>query len=491
MLVRKPHTARRREGEGGGEKARGAATTGAATASATAADAATAGAGRRRRVLTVMAVALAVTAASVALGARGDEDPGTRAAPALAASVPVDQLTSRDLAQGIASLQKHLKDHPKDATGWATLGAAYVEDARTSGDPTRYPQAEKAFTRSLALRPADENDTALAGRSALAAARHDFPAALAQADRALRVNPYSERALSTRVDALVELGRYDEASQAVELADRRRPGLPVFTRYAYVQELTGDTEGARDVLLRALDSASSTADTAYVATALGQLAWSQGQYADALDHFGAALRADPQYLPALEGRGRTYAAQGRTEQALTALEEVVRRYPLPGQLAALGELQEVAGEPEKAEEQYQLVGVWTKLARANGVATDLESALIEADHGDPAEALKAARAEWSRRESVHTADALAWALHANGKDREALAYAKKATAATPGYRNAQFLYHRGMIQHALGDTGAARRDLTAALDLNPGFSPTGAREARDTLRKPTREGEGE
>ncbi|MBT2489767.1 tetratricopeptide repeat protein [Streptomyces sp. ISL-96] len=441
---------------------------------------------RRWRIAVVVAVAAGLTATSVAMGANGDSRRSGRdaPAPAPAADVSVERLTAGDLAQGIDALHQHLQAQPKDATGWATLGTAYVEQARTSGDPTRYPQAEKAFERSLKLRPPGENDAALAGRAALAAARHDFGAALGQADRALRVNPYSERALSSRVDALVELGRYGEALRAAELADRRRPGIPVFTRYAYVLELHGDAKKARQVLLRALESAFTPADVAYVATSLGRLAWSQGQYGRAQGHFTAAVRADPEYVPAVEGRGRTYAAQGRTKRALSDLEEVVRRYPLPGQLAALGELREAAGQPERAEEQYALVGTWTRLARANGVATDLESALIEADHGDADEALKAARAEWSRRESVHTADALAWALHANGKDQEALTYAKKATAEKPGYRNTSFLFHRGMIEHALGDDKAARRFLRAALDLNPGFSLTAAREAKSVLSGP-------
>ncbi|AXG76390.1 tetratricopeptide repeat protein [Streptomyces paludis] len=467
MLVRKPRLARRSEGEPAAEPEREPRPQPRP----------------RRRVAAVVALALGLTATSVVIGAGGGADSSTTASstPLVTGGAPVDQLGTGNLAQGIESLQKHLKTRPKDATGWATLGAAYVEQARTSGDPTRYPQAEKAFTRSLALRPAAENDIALAGRAALAAARHDFPTALRASDRALRVNPYSERALSTRVDALVELGRYEEAERAVRLADQRRPGIPVFTRYAYVAELRGDVAGARRVLLRAADSAYSTADVAYVATALGQLAWSQGQYARALGHYKTALRADPDYLPALEGRGRTYAAQGGDQRALRDLDEVVRRFPLPGQLAALGELREVNGEKEKAAENYDLVATWTRLARANGVATDLESALIEADHGDAAEALKAARAEWSRRESVHTADALGWALYASGKHREALTYAKKATAASPGYRNASFLFHRGMIEHALGDERAARRDLRAALALNPGFSPTGARDARAAL----------
>ncbi|MFJ8584704.1 tetratricopeptide repeat protein [Streptomyces sp. NPDC093595] len=435
----------------------------------------------RWRIAVVAAAAFGLTAASVAFGALGDPPPPARAASPVAPDVPVERLAARDLARGVDTLHRHLKARPGDATAWATLGTAYVEQARTSGDPTRYPQADRAFARSLKLRPADGNDAALAGQAALAAARHDFGGALRQADRALRVNPYSERALCSRVDALVELGRYDEALRAVELADRRRPGIPVFTRYAYVLELHGDVKGARRLLLRALDSAFSPADTAYVATALGQLAWSRGDSRQALTHFATALRADPDYVPALEGRGHAHAALGESRRAVSDLEAAVRRYPLPGRLAALAGLYEADGRRARAEEQYALLRTWNRLARANGVATDLESALVEADHGDPAQALTSARAEWARRRTVHTADALAWALHANGKDREALAYARKATAESPGYRNASFLFHRGMIERALGDDRAARRDLRAALALNPGFSLPDARKAVSAL----------
>jgi tetratricopeptide (TPR) repeat protein len=426
-----------------------------------------------------LGLALALTAGALVLGGSpGPQDAARVAAPA--ADAPLDRLAEGDLAGGIAALQTHLRAQPKDASGWAALGAAYVEQARTSGDPTRYPQAQAAFTRSLRITPHD-NDAALAGRAALAAARHDFRTALTEADHALKVNPYNERALAVRVDALVELGRYDAALNAAEHADSVRPGIPVFTRLAYVHELRGDPAGARRILTRALDSAATPGDTAYVATALGQLAWSQGQYPAALRHFATALRADPAYLPAIEGRGRTYAARGDREKALRDLGEVVNRYPLPAQLAELGELYEAAGGKGRAEQQYAVVGTWIALARANGVATDLDAALVAADHGDAGEALRAARAEWARRHTVHTADALAWALHVNGRDREALQYAKRSSA--PGYRNAAFLYHRGVIEAALGEREAARRSLTAALRLNPGFSPTGAPAARRALAR--------
>nr|WP_244162838.1 tetratricopeptide repeat protein [Streptomyces bungoensis] len=421
-------------------------------------------------------LAVALTGGAIAFGAAREP------VPVAAASSAVDPglLGSGNLDASIAALQAHLRSQPRDHDGWATLGLAYVEQARTKGDPARYPQAEKALRRSLALAPG--NDQALAGRAALAAARHDFTDALTYADRALRQNPYSERALCSRVDALVELGRYADAARAAATADARKPGVPVFTRYAYVRELRGDVPTARRVLEQAAGGATSPGDVAYVAAQLGQLAWNQGDYKAALGHYARALAADENYLPALEGRARAQAASGRRDEAIKGLETVVARYPLPGPLVELGELYEArgaAGDRARARDQYALVDAWIALARANGVDADLDTALAAADHGDRAAALRAARAEWSRRHTVHTADALAWALHVNGHDREALGYARRATAT--GYRNAAFLYHRGMIELATGHGKDGRASLRAALRLNPGFSPLGAAKARAAL----------
>jgi tetratricopeptide (TPR) repeat protein len=439
--------------------------------------------GRRRRALHLAGcaalLAVAMTAGAIAVGAA--QDSGTKPVAATPAAMSPALLTSGDLDAAITSLQAHLRTQPRDFTTWSTLGLAYVEQARTKGDPSRYTQAEKAFKRSLALRP--HNDHALAGRAALAAARHDFKGALTYADLALKQNPYSERALCSRIDALVELGRYTDAAKAADTADDRRPGVPVFTRYAYVHELRGDVRTARRVLEQALHSAVSPGDIAYVATQLGQLAWNQGDYEPALTYYARALAADENYVPALDGRARAQAASGDRAGAIRGLEPVVERYPLPAPLVALGELYEsrgTDGDKAKAGDQYALVDAWTALARANGVNADRGTALAAADHGDKAAALRAARAERSRRHTVHTADALAWALHVNGKDEEALALTREATAT--GYRNAAFLYHRGMIEKATGHTKDARAHLRAALELNPGFSPLGAREARTALK---------
>ncbi|WP_329548572.1 tetratricopeptide repeat protein [Streptomyces sp. NBC_01356] len=439
--------------------------------------------GRRRHLAQLAfcasALAVALTAGAIVIGAVRD-DGGAATVASAPVGVSPQLLAGGDLDASITSLQDHLRSQPKDFGSWSTLGLAYIEQARTKGDPSRYPQAEQALDRSLKLRP--DNDPALAGRAALAAARHDFTDALKYADQALKQNPYSERALASRIDALVELGRYEDASKAADTADSRRPGVPVFTRYAYVKELRGDVKTARRVLEQALDTSTTRGDVTYVATALGQLAWNQGEYDSALTYYARALAADDTYLPALEGRARTQAAQGDRAAAISGMEQVVERYPLPQPLVELGELYEARGkegDAQKARDQYTLVDAWVSLARANGVNADLDTALAAADHGDKEAALKAARAEWARRHTVHTADALAWALHVNGRDEEALPYAREATAT--GYRNASFLYHRGMIERATGHQKAGDASLKSALDLNPGFSPLGATAARKAL----------
>ncbi|MGW7068342.1 tetratricopeptide repeat protein [Streptomyces sp. NPDC054855] len=422
-----------------------------------------------RSVVAAVALALAITGGAVVAG--GEDGPDR--SPSSSAAVAPGALRGADLDRGVEALQSHLRDQPEDFGGWATLGTAYVEQARTRGDPSRYREAERALDRSLELRP--RNDAGLAGRAALAAARHDFTGALRHAEAALEVNPYSEGALASRIDALVELGRYKAAARAADEADARRPGVPVFTRYAYVRELRGDVAGARRALTQAVGTGSGAGgDLAYVTTALGQLAGRQGRYGEALKQCGTALRADATYLPALECRARAWAGRGETERAIRALRDVVARAPLPGPLVALGELYEARGGPgdkAKAQEQYALVSVWVSLARANGVNADLDAAVALTDHGDRDErkaALRAAQAEWGRRHTVHTADALAWALHVDGRSEEALPYARRATAT--GFREASFLYHRGVIEGAAGNAAAARRWLSAARDLNPGFA---------------------
>ena len=128
-----------------------------------------------------------------------------------------------------------------------------------------------------------------------------------------------------------------------------------------------------------------------------------------------------------------------------------------------------------------MVDATTQLLSRNGVNTDLESAIFEADHGSPARALESARAEWGRRHSIHVADVLAWALHRTGHDRQALRYTRLATRL--GTAEGRLWLHRGTIEAALGLTSDAREHLRRGLHVDPGLSPWQAAQGRAVLRR--------
>ncbi|RKS73939.1 tetratricopeptide repeat protein [Motilibacter peucedani] len=428
-----------------------------------------------RRLIPVVAVV--GLASALFLGA-GIGWPSTRQSPPTVADSGVAGRASGDPASVIASLQAHLRAQPKDASSWAALGSEYVAQARVTSEPTYYPKAQEALETSLRVQPVDNVDASI-GMAALTAARHDFTAALAWSRKALDISPTSPGALEVQVDALDELGRYDEALKAAHAADDVRPGVPTFTRLSYIAELHGDTREARRLMTLALENATLPDDKAFAHFHLGQLAKQDGDSRTAATEYAAALRAEPGYVPAMAYQAVLYGSSGQVSKAEALWQTVVDKMPIPEYLLAYGELLESQGRKAEAQDQYAVVAASAELARANGVDYDLEIAHYEADHGSPAEALRVAKAEWARRHSISSADALGWALHAAGRDREALPYLVQANRL--GTKDSRVLYHLGMAQKGAGQRAAAVKTLRRALALDPTFSPLYAPAARRAL----------
>jgi tetratricopeptide (TPR) repeat protein len=399
---------------------------------------------------------------AAAVGLRAGSSPGARlAAEPVAASGTM-------LPTTVAGLQQHLRTVPGDWRAWSALGSAYLDEARISGNPTLYPKAEGAFDRSLALHP-DGNDLAQAGRGGLANARHRFADGLRWARRAEAIDARNPTTLGVLGDSLLELGRYPEAFDAFQRMLNIAPGVASYARASYARELQGDLAGATRLFRLARQSAQNPDDAAFADYYLGELNWLRGDLDGAAAAFGSAVSLNRSFAAPAAGLARLAWARGDLPRAIQEYEAVVGRAPLPPYVADLGDLYRLAGRPEQAAEQYSLLRAQQRLLEANGVDIDLELSLFSADHGvDLHDGLGAARAEWERRQSIAVADALAWQLHANHRDTEALDYANQALRL--GTRNAVFLFHRAVIEQGLGQPGAAERDLEAALALNPRFS---------------------
>lgn len=435
----------------------------------------------RRRAVTVVPAVAGVAALLFLAGALSLVGPRPRpAAPAAALVVggPGRPPAGADLPSTIASLQHRLDEVPSDYGAWATLGLAYVEQARVSGDPTYYPRAEGALRRSLNIET-DDNYAAYAGMAALASARHDFSGARSFARQGLTVNPANATLWGLLGDAETQLGDYDAAFEAVQRMVDLRPDTSSLARASYTWELRGNVAEATAIMQRALDQAPTPADRAFARYYLGELAFNTGDPAAALAHYQAGIDADPSYARLLEGRAKARAALGQVEGALADYAAVVERLPEPAYLLQYGELLESLGRAEEAQAQYGIFGSVARLFETSGVALDVDAVLFEADHGSAEAALRAAESAIGHRRFVDMADAYAWALHVNGRHADARRWSDEALEL--GTRNALFHYHAGLISRSLGDEGGARRHLAEALAINPHFSPLLAPRAREAL----------
>ncbi|MEU8247625.1 hypothetical protein [Nonomuraea sp. NPDC048916] len=378
---------------------------------------------------------------------------GALAFTTVAVSAP-EQRQEQQAAPFTETLQARLKRLPGDYRGWARLGMEYVDQTRITGDPSFYAKAEGALATAARLAP--EDDAVLTGQAVLAAGRHEFADAVRLANRAIDVNPYSAPAHGVLADAKTQLGDLRGAEKAVDRMLSLRPGVPAFTRASYAAELRGDRDRAREFLQDAEDDAFLPADRAYARHYLGELALHSGDLRTAGEWYGKALQAYPAYTPALAGQAKVAALGGRLTEALTLYERVVQRLPLPQYLIEQGETRMKAG----LTADWTLLRAQRELLRSAGVRDDLTWAEFEADHGDPALAVRHARAEYARNPNLVAADALAWALFQDGKPRAALRYARKATST--GWHHPLIGYHRARIEQALG--------LPARVD--PAFDPS-------------------
>jgi tetratricopeptide (TPR) repeat protein len=432
----------------------------------------------------VAAGVLAATAALLGGALRDSHSGGAQAAPAAAtrtgAAVGENGFATGNTAAMVTDLQAQLRANPRDAHGYALLGLAYQQRARETGDPTYYTRSDGALHRALALSPGDL--LATGGLGSLALSRHRFREALAIGRQTLRLSPGTARTYGVIGDALVELGRYGEAFRAFDTMARLKPSLAAYARVSYARELLGRPQAAIPAMRLAVDAAADQPEaTAWSRVQLGKLYWSTGRLRQAAQQYRAALGAFPGYVYALDALAQVEGARGRLGRAITLENQAVEAIPLPQFVSQLGDLYRTRGDRVQARRQYSLIGVIQRLLVANGVRTDLETALFDVDHGiRPAHALALARRARAARPSIDGDDVLAWALARTGHCDEALGYSKRALRL--GTLDALKLFHRGMIERCLGNTTAARAYLSHALALNPHFSLLWAPVAREALR---------
>jgi tetratricopeptide (TPR) repeat protein len=426
-------------------------------------------------VLTVVVASAAMLFGGVLSSAHA---PAPDAAPAaispLAGRIP-SLPAARNTAGVILRLQARLRVRRDDPDNLTLLGLEYEQRARETGDPSYYPKAEGVLREALALAP--ESPLAESGLASLALSRHRFRDGLALGRTAVAagVRAGAPAAIQSRNwgivgDALVELGRYRAAFAAFDRMTRLDPGLAAYSRISYARELAGHPGAAVAPMKAAVDASNGEPEPlAWTSVQLGKLYWAVGKIGPAAAAYRRALDAFPAYVFGLDALAQVEAARGRLVRAIALERRAVARVPLPQFVAALGDLYALSGRRALAQRQYALMDVIRRLLNANGVKTDLELALFQADHTIRLpQALRLARLAYRDRPSIDGEDVLAWALERNGRCAEALPHSERALRL--GTKDALKYFHRGMIERCLGHRRVARLWLRRALELNPHFS---------------------
>jgi tetratricopeptide (TPR) repeat protein len=438
--------------------------------------------GRRRLILggTVAALAATVSLLGGVLSDSSPEAPAAAIPTRVSADLALSGFSPGNTAQTVRDLQAKLRGGSRDARSHALLGLAYQQRARETGDPSFYPRAAGVLRRALALAPRSE--LATSGLASLALSQHRFRDALGLSRRAQELAPGAARNFGLLGDALVELGRYEEAFRAFDRMASLKPNLASYARVSYGRELLGRQDGAIAAMRLAVQAAGARSEpAAWTHVQLGKLHFSRGELGVAEREFRRALFALPGYVAALDALARVEAARGRHGRAIELARQAAEAVPLPEFVTTLGDLYWATGRKGLAREQYAVVQATERLLRTNGVRTDLEGALFKIDHGiDLRRALAEARRAQHERPTVFADDTLAWGLARNGRCEEALRYSKRALRL--GTRDASFFFHRGMIERCLGNTAEARRWFARALEQNAHFSLLWAPVARKALR---------
>jgi tetratricopeptide (TPR) repeat protein len=356
------------------------------------------------------------------------------------------------------------------------IGFRELDAARRTGEPSHYGRAEQALNEALA---ADGQDAeALVGLASLANSRHDFREGLRLARQAQQLAPGTAVVDAVLGDALIELGRYEEAFHVFDRLAARKPGLTAYSRVSYARELLGQQAQATDAMRLAVDAAGDGGEpAAWSRIQLGKVYFSQGRLRAAAAQYRVALELQPGYVQALDALAHVEAARGRLRAATSLERQAVQQTPLPQYAGFLGDLYRLRGLRRQAARQYALVAAVDRLFAANGVATDLELSLFNVDHGFRLrESVARARRALVERPSIEAEGVLAWALARTGRCGEALRHSRRALRL--GTLDAPKFFQRGMIERCLGRPVVAQRWFRRALRTNPYFSPTWAPVAR-------------
>jgi len=176
---------------------------------------------------------------------------------------------------------------------------------------------------------------------------------------------------------------------------------------------------------------------------------------------------------------RVQCSLHRWADCLTAAQASAAVVPYPEVLGYEADAQRALGDGPGADRTNDLIVTIERIGNAQNISDRL-LAIYYAEHREHLDdAYRIATRELRVRDDPFTEDTLAWCAAMDGRWPEARRRSRLALAY--GTENSLLRYHAGIIALHFGDRDEARRELNAALALNPQFHPFYADDARAQL----------
>ena len=286
-----------------------------------------------------------------------------------------------EIEKAKATFTRVLKMRPDDVATLVWLGRLYLDEGR-------FEDAEPLFTRALTVAP--RSVAVLAGLGRVALAKHDYAGAVKDLEQALAIDPEAESLHSPLAMAYRGLGELDKAEphlrqwrnrdlfvpdplqeeldlllqsglsyelrgvralesrswpeaaalfrKGLELTHENTPlGRSLRHKLGTALYLSGDVRGAQEQFEEVVGLAPASGLDESAAKAhysLGVMA-SNGQGSQAIEHFSAAVKYQPNYVEAYLALANALRRSGRLEASLVQYEEAVTINPRAAQ-ARLG-----------------------------------------------------------------------------------------------------------------------------------------------------------
>ena len=360
---------------------------------------------------------------------------------------------NKPIDQEIADQQKLIVNGSSSRPSFERLGWTFIKKARLSFDAGFYKLAEQCAA-CMETQASTGPDMLLLRAHALQSL-HRFAEAEAAARKlvGMRDFPFDYGVLG---DVLIDQGKVREGAAAYQRMVDLRPDLQSYARAAHVRWLTGDLEGAIE-LMNLATAAASPNDPEAAAWAFTRLALYQlqdGTTKHALESCASALTLQSDYAPAMLARGRILLAANRAADALVDLERAAKLNPLPEYQWTLADALTSAGNRDRAAAiESQLTARSTEDPRTVSLYLATRQQNLE-------RALQLAQQELTNRNDVFTHDALGWALAAAGRATEAQQHINQALS--EGTADPRLYFHAGVIAALNDQDKQAKRWLNKA-----------------------------